>query len=182
MWYVCYYTLGPPLLHAITGASLYMASTGTIPKCSLSGVYSTAKQFLKSQALCKYEPLTTSPHRRRSSWSSRTLRCPSCWRNRSTPRSDPCSPECDPRNHLQSPVEHFRNSHPWSLTNECCCTALSLVRNNLNECKAKSMFFFRSYRLRDTKKPFFSSRLSCRFNYGIDCSSNFLKSMAGYST
>lgn len=32
------YTFGPPELHAIIGAQLYIASIGTIPKCSLSGV------------------------------------------------------------------------------------------------------------------------------------------------
>lgn len=33
---------GPPLLTAITGHRRYMASIGTIPKCSLAGVYSSA--------------------------------------------------------------------------------------------------------------------------------------------
>lgn len=33
---------GPPEFTAITGQQQYMASTGTIPKCSLLGVYSTA--------------------------------------------------------------------------------------------------------------------------------------------
>ena len=32
----------PPLLTAMTGRWEYMASTGTIPKCSLDGVYTTA--------------------------------------------------------------------------------------------------------------------------------------------
>jgi len=34
---------GPPEFTAITGQQQYMASTGTIPKCSLLGVYSTAQ-------------------------------------------------------------------------------------------------------------------------------------------
>jgi len=43
--------MGPPLLQAIIGASLYIASTGTIPKCSRSGVYRTHIQFYNSQVL-----------------------------------------------------------------------------------------------------------------------------------
>jgi len=31
-------SVGPPLLQAITGFFIYIASIGTIPKCSFSGV------------------------------------------------------------------------------------------------------------------------------------------------
>ena len=34
-------SLGPPLLQAITGFSYAIASMGTMPKCSLVGVYTT---------------------------------------------------------------------------------------------------------------------------------------------
>jgi len=33
---------GPPLATAITGRRQYIASSGTIPKCSFDGVYKTA--------------------------------------------------------------------------------------------------------------------------------------------
>jgi len=38
-------SIGPPLLHAKTGLPTAIASNGTIPKCSSSGVYSTHKHF-----------------------------------------------------------------------------------------------------------------------------------------
>jgi len=41
-------SVGPPLLQASTGSFMYIPSTGTIPKCSFSGVYSNAKAFYRS--------------------------------------------------------------------------------------------------------------------------------------
>jgi len=41
-------SVGPPLEQAITGLFMYIPSTGTIPKCSFSGVYSNAKAFERS--------------------------------------------------------------------------------------------------------------------------------------
>mmetsp|Transcript_21580 Transcript_21580/g.54369 ORF Transcript_21580/g.54369 Transcript_21580/m.54369 type:complete len:231 (-) Transcript_21580:527-1219(-) len=43
---------GPPLLQATTGRAAAIASSGTIPKCSRSGVYSTAVHAASSQARC----------------------------------------------------------------------------------------------------------------------------------
>ena len=42
-------SIGPPLLHAMTGFWYCMASSGTMPKCSLSGVYKTHMQFERSK-------------------------------------------------------------------------------------------------------------------------------------
>ena len=44
-------SVGPPLLHAITTFSRYIASMGTIPKCSFEGVYRTAYAFFSKNAL-----------------------------------------------------------------------------------------------------------------------------------
>ena len=46
---------GPPLLSAITGTLQYMASQGTIPKCSFAGVYRTAKAFFRRDFLFSFE-------------------------------------------------------------------------------------------------------------------------------
>ena len=45
-------SLGPPLLQAITGRPLAMASRGTMPKCSLVGVYSRAVQAASRAERC----------------------------------------------------------------------------------------------------------------------------------
>ena len=43
---------GPPLLQAMTGRPDAMASSGTMPKCSFWGVYSTAVQAARSSDRC----------------------------------------------------------------------------------------------------------------------------------
>lgn len=46
---------GPPLLSAITGTLQYIASHGTIPKCSFFGVYRTQAAFLNNPFLSSLE-------------------------------------------------------------------------------------------------------------------------------
>lgn len=50
-------SFGPPLLHANTGRFIYIHSTGTIPKCSFSGVYNTAYVVYNSWDLSLFEIL-----------------------------------------------------------------------------------------------------------------------------
>jgi len=45
-------SIGPPLLHATTGFWYCIASSGTMPKCSLSGVYKRHVQFERSAFFC----------------------------------------------------------------------------------------------------------------------------------
>ncbi len=57
---------GPPVLTAITGQREYMASMGTMPKCSLLGVYSTQVLLCSKDSFCLSEK-----ERRKVTWSSR---------------------------------------------------------------------------------------------------------------
>ena len=46
---------GPPELHATTMHPMYIASTGTIPKCSFSGVYRRISVFDNSSSLSSFD-------------------------------------------------------------------------------------------------------------------------------